>query len=240
MLRPFLLAALFAPALSAQTPEQQLKEAWARYAQLDLVGDADKASDPRLPAALDALGAAWSIWAKTQGPAALKLPTLPPAKDADPPSTRVLARHDSWVLLGLEVPVPCGSHTFMALYKTHGEAWALATRDLHEPRSGADPIGARENIQALLLNGPRIVIASTPPWCTSCWSVLHVRALTPGTDPDHSKLLAHFEDRVYRCADDGAFQMTPVKGGIRLRYEGMVGLDGGTSARKRVLRIPER
>lgn len=112
--------------------------------------------------------------------------------------------------------------------------------DLHDPRGDNDPLGARENTQTLLLDGPKVVIASTPPWCSSCWSALHVRALAPGVDAMHPKVLAHFEDTIYRCADEDMLRMAPVKGGIRLRYEGAASPAGATAPRKKILLIPEK
>ncbi len=238
MPRYFLIPILIAPALFAQTPEQRFKEAWACYTRFDLVGDPGKDTDAGLPSALDNLGAAWSAWAEAQGSAALKFPSLPASKDAASPSTRVLAHSGPWTLLGLEVPVPCGRNLFIALFKAEGGRWTLEMLDLHEPRNERDPLGARENAQVILLGGPKVVIVSTPPWCTSCWSVLHVRAMAPGADPGHPKILTHFEDSIYRCAGDGGFQMTPAKDGVLLRYEGTASLAGTTAARRKVLRIP--
>ncbi|HTL97610.1 MAG TPA: hypothetical protein VL181_02285, partial [Holophagaceae bacterium] len=144
----------------------------------------------------------------------------------------------AWILAGLEAPVPCGTHLFLALFKEAAGQWKLVLLDLHETRSEADPLGAREHVQTLLLDGPKVVIASTPPWCTSCWSVLHVRVEAPGADAESPSLLGHFEDSIYRCADEGMLRMTPLKGGIRLRYGSMAGLDGTTVTRVKTLPIP--
>ena len=235
MLRPFLLAARIAPALPAQTPEQRFKEAWSRYAHFDLAGDAGKEIPTGLPSALDDLGSAWAAWAEAQGPAALKLPALVASDPA--PATQILGQRGQWILLGLEVPVPCGSHLFLSLFKEEKSRWKLTMLDLHESRSQADLLGARENVQTLLLDGPKVVVASTPPWCTSCWGLLRVRIEAPGTDAQHPAAMAHFEDTVYRCAEEDMLKMTPMKGGVRLRYEGAAHQGGAIRARQKMLRF---
>ena len=244
MIRPFLIAMLIAPLLSAQTPEQRLKDAWARYLQVDIPGSPDKKPQVGVADAMDELGRAWAAWVEWHGPNIAALPDPMSFQRSDepdtltPPASRILAYRGPWTLMGLEVPVPCGTHLFVALFKTKGPQWRLVMLDLHEPRTEHDSLGARENGQTLLLDGPKVVIASTPPWCTSCWSALQVRAFAPGSDPEHPRLLAHFEDSVYRCADDGAFEMTPVKEGVGLTYEGWGGPDKITRKHVRRLKVP--
>lgn len=246
MLRPFLTSALIAPVLLAQTPEQRLTAAWAGYTGFDLIGDPDKGPEPGFPAVMDELGRAWAAWVERNGPVLAPLPgpmNFRRSNQPDtltPPVNRVLAHRGPWTLVGLKVPAPCGSHLFIALLNANGAKWRLTMIDLHEPRDEQDPMGARDNAQALLLDGPRIVIASTPPWCTSCWSNLHVRVLAPGADTDHPKLLVRFEDTIYRCADEDMLRITPVRDGVRLAYEGMASLDGATTLQKRFLSIPEK
>lgn len=244
MIRAFLIAALIAPALCAQTPEQRLEEAWAHYLQFDIVGGAGEGPQAGLGDAMDELGRAWAAWVEWRGPGSAPLPgamNFRRSEEPDtltPPINRTAGHYGPWTLVGLEVPAPCGTHLFVALFKTQGSRWRLVMLDLHEPRTDQDPLGAREGAQALLLKGPKVVIASTPPWCTSCWSRLHVRALAPGADAEHPKALAHFDDDIYRCADDGMLKVTPLKGGIRLRYEGATNPPGATAPRMETLRIP--
>ncbi|HET8715393.1 MAG TPA: hypothetical protein VFM16_06190 [Holophagaceae bacterium] len=235
MTREFLAAALIAPALFAQSPKQRLQEAWARATKFDLVGDAGEAIPPGLAGALDDVGSTWVAWVEAQESPSTKLPALPGADPA--PSARLLGRRGPWILLGLQVPVPCGSHLFLALFREQPGHGKLVMLDLHEARSEADPLGAREHVQALLLEGPKVVVASTPPWCTSCWSTLHARVEAPGLDAQHPTVLTRFSDRIYRGADEDMLSMRPVKGGVRLRYQGMAGQDGTTVPRTEILRI---
>ncbi|HEU4950745.1 MAG TPA: hypothetical protein VFT46_02280 [Holophagaceae bacterium] len=235
-MRPALIAApLIACTLAAQSPGQRFQEAWARYTTLEAAVDEDQDLPPGLPAALDDLGRAWAAWAEAQGATTLKLPAL--AGSAPAPSARTLGRRGEWTLLGLDVPVPCGSHRFLALFKEASGHWKLALLDLHEARSDRDPLGAREHVQAQLLEGPKVAVASTPPWCTSCWSVLHARVESPGSAIEDPKVLARLEDSVYRCADQGVIRMTPLPDGIRLRYAGM-GPEGTPSPRDKAIRVP--
>lgn len=244
MIRACIASLLIAPTLIAQASEHRLKEAWTRYTQYDLLEEGGKGQESGLPPAMDELGRAWAAWLEGNGATPRSLPApmaFLPSKEPDtlaPPANLILAYRAPWTLMGLKVPAPCGSHLFLALFKTHGAHWTLTMLGLHEPRNGGDPLGARENVHALLLDGPIVVIASTPPWCTSCWSVLHVCALSPGARADHPKLIAHFEDTIYRCADEDTLLMTPVIGGLRLRYEGTVGPDGAPALREKTLDLP--
>ena len=240
MIRSFLIPTLIASALAAQTLEQRLKDAWAHYIQFDLVGDAGKPLQPGLPDALDDMGTAWSAWLEAEGPAALKLPALPapPSKEAGTPSSRVLGHRGPWTLMGLEVPVPCGSHLFLALFKANGPRWALVMLDLHEARTKQDPVGARENAQTMLLEGPKVVIASMPPWCTSSWSELSLRVEVPGADALSPKVIAHFEDGAYRCADEPSLQLKPDRHGFNVRYMGWAGPDRIFAPRMHHVQVP--
>jgi hypothetical protein len=245
MLRAILYTSLIACTLSAQTPEQQLKEAWDHYLQFDILGGPGKVAQAGLGEAMDELGRAWAGWTEWHGPSIVPLPAPMNFQRSDepdtltPPVNRVIAHRGPWLLMTLEVPAPCGTHLFVALFKAEDSQrrWKLAMLDLHEPRTAQDPLGAREDAQTLLLSDGKVVIASSPPWCTSCWSTLHARIEKPGTDTEHPKVLTTFEDGVDRCADN-AFRMATVKGGIRLRYEGMAGQDGTTVPRMRLLRVP--
>lgn len=51
-------------------------------------------------------------------------------------------------------------------------------------------------------------------------------------------MLIRFSDSVYRCADEDMLSIRPVKGGVRLRYQGMAGQDETTVPRSKTFRIP--
>ncbi|HTL97550.1 MAG TPA: hypothetical protein VL181_01980, partial [Holophagaceae bacterium] len=64
MLRRFLIAALIAPALSAQTSDQRLAAAWTHYTEFHLADDPGEDQEAGLVDAMDDLGKAWAAWAE--------------------------------------------------------------------------------------------------------------------------------------------------------------------------------
>jgi hypothetical protein len=206
-----------------QTPDPGLRSAWTTYAVAAgrVEGEPGYTPEGGLAAPLEALGRAWGTWVTAQ-PVALRT-SLPPGMEADRtglPQVALRTRRGPWSLLGLEVPVPCGSHTFLALIEDTARGARLRLLDLRNPPREGDALGAREGVVTLLLSGGRVVTASTPPWCTSCWSRLDVRVLAPSGVPDAPRLLATFEDGVYRCADDGVVKLSAVNGAVNVDYTG--------------------
>ncbi len=244
MVRRILIsAAVLAPALCAQSPEQRFKDAWDRYIQFDLAGDVGKEVPPDLADSMDGLGKAWAAWAATLGPSSGNLPKFTPTKAAagsSTPSVQVLGKIDGWVLEGLSVPAPCGTHTFLALFRTKGSKWSLSMLDLHEVRTSTIPLGARENVQTLLLEGPKVAVASTPPWCISCWSAVDARVEAPSEQPESPVVLARLKDSLYRCAERPVIQLRTTKEGVEVRFQGWPGAEQVIGKKVRRLKTHRR
>jgi hypothetical protein len=211
-------------------PVQRFQSAWSLYAAMDIEGDPAKDPPPHLDQALDELGRAWAEWMKSgdRGPEQMLLPPLseehaptkPEELQAWKPKLRHFGTSGRWTLIGFEVPVPCGRHTFIALFERKDGQTTLLALDLREPPQESDDLGARENVHAMLLEGPTFLVAGTPPWCTSCWSLLKARVLTPGTSQESPKVLNRFQDGIYRCADVPLIRIRKRPDHIQFQYVG--------------------
>lgn len=240
-LRGIALAGLVLPLpLLAQSPREDLQRAWATYQAQAPEGEPGYLPTSDLVPSLEALGRAWAAWLLAQrdlgGVEAHPLAGKAPERT---PTVALRNQRGPWRLFGLEVPVPCGTHTILALTEDTPQGARLRLLDLRMPPREGDLLGAREGVVTLLLTGGRVVAASTPPWCTSCWSRLDVRALAPGETPEAPRVLASFEDGVYRCADDYVVKLTPVPGTIRVDYTGHADPETVFKKRRHLLKLPK-
>lgn len=174
------LAASQVLVLDPQDPASHLQLAWGRYAAQDLETEPGVERLPALKSSLDEVGRAWSAWAlaglqRGTSPPRLVLPRLvvaEPATRSGGPSPATPARMKvagrwgpSDPALPLELPVPCGAAASWPCSHRGAAGWEIRLLDLSNSAGPSDPLGARDNAQALLLSGPRVVVASTPPWC---------------------------------------------------------------------------
>lgn len=169
---------------------------------------------------VDGLGRAWGEWLLHQPTAGrLNLPQFPLPDGQPQPAIHQLAALGPCILYGLDIPVPCGTHTILALVEEAAGGPKLRILDIRNSNPKTDALGFRENLQVRLTRGPRLLIASTPPWCSSCWSRLEFRVLEPGEEAGQPRLLTSFEDGVYRCTE-GPVASIRVRGErIRVDYQ---------------------
>lgn len=247
MMNKLLLCLLLACplALLAETPAESFQQAWHQYADMDLAGDPGKDLPTGLGERIDVLGTAWASWVLGE----LEAGTPVQALDRRPlegmstnaphtPRLSVVAQQGPWLVLALDVPFPCGGHTLLALFKHCGTTWSLALLDARNPSHSKEDVGARENLQAFLI-GSTLVVASTPPWCTSCWSRIDVRMLAPGAGPEVPRILKSISLEAYRCAEPFVFRLTRTHGTtLRLDYFEWAGPEKVSRARHRLLRVP--
>ncbi len=122
-------------------------------------------------------------------------------------------------LLKFSVDLHCGADDSLYLFKENGRAWKLILA--HASKNNEKPRYLQEHLKYLLFKGkagtPVLVTIFTPPWCTSCWSVMPVMALAPSLDPYLPTRLFDKQRSVYRCSD---VQLMEDGAGFSMKYTG--------------------
>lgn len=103
------------------------------------------------------------------------------------------------------INLECGRDTSLYVFERKQSSWELVLDSSANDCTAID--GARENLNyelSTLHDTPSwyVLLAYSPPWCTSCWSTLYYEALRPSANPEQPSTVYAGRGEFYRCADE--------------------------------------
>jgi len=88
--------------------------------------------------------------------------------------------------------ISCGEDSSLYVFERNQNAWTLKTQ--REQNDYAEVNGAMEALAYRISPHDErdawfLLMASSHPWCTSCWNGLHYQVLRPSADPSKRKIV---------------------------------------------------
>jgi hypothetical protein len=131
--------------------------------------------------------------------------------------------HPELISVVVTLNISCGEDSSLYVFEKKKNVWVLKLQ--REENNYADISGALQDL-AYRVSPPDkqgdwfLLVASSHPWCTSCWNGVHYQILRPSDQPDQPHVVFEIERGFYRCADE-QYRLSADVGEFSIAYQGM-------------------